>query len=82
MINTKFIIDGKGVNPGQVEDEFLRERMIHIKIDAIEKIGSLKCPEHGEATEIIYTQIGNSLKFETSACCANFLQTFIGKMGE
>jgi len=55
MINTKFSIDGKGVNPGQVEDEFLRERMIHIKIDAIEKIGSLKCPEYGEATEIIYT---------------------------
>ncbi len=70
MIDIKFEIDGKSVDPDNISDAIEKVALQGVAKYVINKLGSLQCEEHGEAPRI--TVKGKSLddlSFEVSGCC-------------
>lgn len=82
MIDVVFEINGKRVNPNDLGNVLERAVLESAKKAIIERVGSVRCPQHGQAAKIIYK--GHSLdklSFEVEGCCEALIGTVKYKLG-
>jgi hypothetical protein len=74
MIEIVFVLRGQTVSVDEVED--VRERAILSEIERSikERVGSLRCPEHGSAPKLTATgSRADALEFDLAGCCQDLL---------
>lgn len=74
MIEIVFVLRGQEVNVDDVED--VRERAILREIERSieERVGELRCPEHGAFPRLTATgSRADALEFALAGCCENLL---------
>lgn len=81
MIEIKFEINGKTIDPKNIKDVILKTSLGVIKDHLIKKVGSVKCPEHGSEAKIIAKgrDISN-LSFMISGCCQKLVDEINRKL--
>jgi len=74
MIEVVFVLRGQKVDLDEVED--VRERAIlrQIQRSIEERVGALRCPEHGAFPKLTATgSRADTLEFDLTGCCQDLL---------
>ena len=73
MLDIKFKINGKPVEPGKLADTFMNSVLNNIKEMIAKDIGSIKCPAHSKPSKIIVEGKDlNHLSLTIEGCCEEF----------
>jgi hypothetical protein len=75
MIEIVFVLRGRTVNLDEIED--VRERAILREIERSikERVGTLRCPEHGAFPRLTATgSRADALEFDLAGCCQDLLE--------
>lgn len=70
MVDVSFEINGCKVQPNQIGDVLTKAVLSSVALQIKEKVGSVRCPDHGKSPKIICK--GKSIEnlgFEVSGCC-------------
>ena len=78
MFEVKFEINGKPVdanNIGDAIEDSIKQAMLRgVKNHITEKVGSVKCPDHGSGTHVLVKGSDLShLSFEVTGCCSKLI---------
>ena len=74
MIEIVFVLRGRTVNLDEIED--IRERAVLQEIERSikERVGALRCPEHGAFPRLTATgSRADALEFDLTGCCEDLL---------
>ena len=81
MIDIQFEINGRRVSPNQIGDA-LEQAMFKTVSDSIrQKVGQVRCPEHGSAPSIVMRGRDlTSLEATVSGCCDKLIGAVKAKL--
>ena len=75
MIDVKFEINGRKVDPRNMKDALMGVVMEAATQQIRRKIGSCRCPEHGRTPTVIAKgRDVSKLSFEVSGCCDKLIE--------
>jgi len=81
MIDIKFEINGRQVNPNNVGDALEAAVLGNVKESITKSVGSVRCKEHGESPKItVKGKDLDSLRFEVSGCCDAVIEQVKAKL--
>ena len=76
MFEISFEINGREVSPQQIGTEIGRATLQSIKDFMVKSVGSIRCPEHGEAAKIVCRGGRlDALAFEILGCCNTLVES-------
>lgn len=81
MVEVSLILNGKKVNPNNMQDA-LEEAVFQDISESIKKeLASVKCSEHNQYPKILINgRDFKSLSFEISGCCDKFIKEVTSKL--
>ncbi len=81
MVDISFEIGGVIVKPGNAKNTLEKALLQGVKEYIKHTVGSVRCPDHGEAPEIVCKGLSLSdSHFEVSECCQKFTDTVEKKL--
>jgi len=70
MIEVVFVLRGQTVTPGEIEDARERAVLLAIEKSLKDRVGGLRCAEHGAVPRVTATgSRADALDFELAGCC-------------
>lgn len=75
MLNVSFEIGGKKINPNNIGDALEKVVLEKIKEHVLNRVGNVRCPEHGTAPKIVCTgRDYQNITFKVSGCCDKLIE--------
>jgi hypothetical protein len=75
MIDIKFQIGGRSVNPRNMKGALEKAVLESVQNSIKKSVGSVRCPDHGESPKIVVKGRNlDNLSFEVSGCCEALIE--------
>lgn len=82
MIDVKFEINGRKVDPRNMKDALIGMAMEAATQEIRRKIGSCRCPEHGKSPTVVAKgRDVSKLSFEMRGCCDKLIEDAKHRLG-
>ena len=82
MIDIKFEIGGRRVDPRNTRDALEGAMLSAVQDGLRKKVGSCRCPDHGQAPKLLGKGRSlDKLNFEVTGCCEKVIEEVKRKLG-
>jgi len=83
MIDVSFEFNGRKVDPNDLGNALEKAVLASVEKQIINKVGSVRCPEHGQKANIICKGRDlDNLNFEVAGCCQVLIDKVKAKISD
>ncbi len=82
MFDITFKLNGRKVRPNQIGDALEKALLQKVEDDIKKKVATVRCPEHGQAAQIVASGRSiDKLRFDIKGCCEKLISDVKKKLG-